>query len=103
METCQSNLDEEARTENYLIEKMSIYLAKMAMHDHDLSWRKPSLLAIGSIYVALKICEQLKRKEFISSTVVKRLIKRSQMEEGDILDVSQKVLVLAQNFDKAFP
>lgn len=73
------------------------------MHDHELSSRKPSLLAIGSIYVALKICEQLKRKEFISSTVVKRLIKKSQMEEGEILDVSQKVLFLAQNFDKAFP
>lgn len=103
IEADEGNLDEEARTENYLVEKMSIYLAKMAMHDAELSCRKPSLLAIGSIYVALKICEQLKRKEFISSTVVKRLIKKSQMEEGDILDVSQKVLFLAQNFDKAFP
>lgn len=81
-------LDEEAMAENFLIEKMSIYLAKMIMHDYELSQRKPSLLAIGSIYVALKICEQLKKKEFISTVVVQRLIKKSQMEEGDILDVS---------------
>lgn len=99
----EANLDEEAKTENYLIEKMSIYLAKMSMHDLELSHRKPSLLAIGSIYVALKICEQLKKKDLINSTVVHRLIKKSKMEEGEILDVSQKVLFLAQNFDKAFP
>lgn len=82
---------------------MSIYLAKMAMHDSDLAARKPSLLAVGSIYVALKISEQLKKKDFITSKVVHRLIKKSSMAEGDILEVSQKVLYLAQNFDKEFP
>jgi len=40
-----------------MIEKMAIYLAKMTMHDADLSSRKPSFLAVGVIYVALKICE----------------------------------------------
>lgn len=43
--------------EDYLIEKMAIYLAKMSVHDLDLSSKRPSLLAVGSIYVALKICE----------------------------------------------
>ena len=82
---------------------MSIYLAKMIVHDSDLACKKPSLLAIGSIYVALKICEQLKRKELIGADVVKKLILKSQMQESEILDVSQRVLYLAQNFDKAFP
>ena len=45
---------------------MSLYLAKMVMHDDDLATRPPSLLAVGAIYVALKICEQLKNKTFIS-------------------------------------
>lgn len=45
------------KVEKYLIEKMSIYLAKMSMHDTNLSSRNSSLLAVGSIYVALKICE----------------------------------------------
>jgi len=45
------------KVQQYLIEKMAIYLAKMSMHDHDLSQKHPSLLAVGAIYVALKICE----------------------------------------------
>ena len=58
------------QVQNYLIEKMSIYLAKMSMHDPDLATRHPSLLSIGAIYVALKICEQLKKKELINASVV---------------------------------
>ena len=79
----------------YLIEKMSIYLAKMSMHDYELAARNPSLLAVGSIYVALKICEQLKKKDLINANVVNRLIQISRMAEDEILDVSQKVLYLA--------
>lgn len=45
------------KVQQYLIEKMAIYLAKMSMHDLELSSRNPSLLAVGAIYVALKICE----------------------------------------------
>jgi hypothetical protein len=67
---------------------MSVYLAKMSMHDINLAARSPSLLAVGAIYVALKICEQLKKKEFINSVVVTRLIQISKMNEDKILDVS---------------
>lgn len=97
------NPDEKSLQEKYLIEKMTIYLAKMSMHDHELASKNPSLLAVGSIYVALKICEQLKKRELINSDIVTRLIKISRMDEQEILDVSQKVLYLAQNFDKEFP
>tara|TARA_B110000285_G_scaffold192149_1_gene220347 strand:- start:318 stop:515 length:198 start_codon:yes stop_codon:yes gene_type:complete len=65
------------------------------MHDLELSARNPSLLAVGSIYVALKICEQLKKKDLINAQVVTRLIQVSRMGEDQILDVSQKVLYLA--------
>ena len=82
---------------------MTIYLAKMSLHDHELAAKNPSLLAVGSIYVALKICEQLKKKDLINSEIVTKLIKISRMDEQEILDVSQKVLYLAQNFDKEFP
>jgi hypothetical protein len=91
------------KVQQYLIEKMSIYLAKMSMHDIELASRNPSLLAVGAIYVALKICEQLKKKDLINAQVVTRLIHVSKMGEDEILDVSQKVLYLAQNFDKEFP
>ena len=40
-----------------LIYKMAIYLAKMSLHDYELSSRRPSLVAIGALYVALKIVE----------------------------------------------
>ena len=82
---------------------MAVYLAKMALHDTSLAVRNPSLLAVGSIYVSLKICEQLRKRDLINSTVVERLIAVSRMNEEQILDVSQKVLHLAQNFDKEFP
>ena len=82
---------------------MAVYLAKMALHDTSLAVRKPSLLAVGSIYVSLKICEQLRRRDLINSAVVEKLIAVSRMNEEQILDVSQKVLHLAQNFDKEFP
>ena len=82
---------------------MAVYLAKMSMHDVDLACRNPSLMAVGAIYVALKICEQLKKKDLINANVVTRLINVSKMGEDEILDVSQKVLYLAQNFDREFP
>jgi hypothetical protein len=31
------------------------------------------------------------------------MVQTSQCDEADIIEVSQKVLYLAQNFDKAFP
>lgn len=74
---------------------MAVYLAKMAMHEMTISVRNPSLLAVGSIYVSLKICEQLRKKDLINSHVVERLITVSRMGEEQILDVSQKVLHLA--------
>lgn len=82
---------------------MSLYLAKMSMHDYDLSGRRPSLVAVGALYVALKICEQLKKTNLISSQIVSQMVRASRCEEAEIIEVSQKVLYLAQNFDKAFP
>ena len=67
--------------QKYLIEKMAIYLAKMSMHDLSHSVRHPSLLAVGAIYVSLKICEQLKKKDLINANVVTRLIAVSKMGE----------------------
>jgi len=56
--------------ESLLIEKMSLYLAKMALHDYDLQGRRPSLQAVGALYVALKICEQLKKTQLINAETV---------------------------------
>jgi len=88
---------------NRLVYKMSLYLSKMAMHDYHLSGRRPSLVAIGCLYVALKICEQLKKVNMLYTEVVRKIIAVAKDPEDEIIEVSQKVLYLAQNFDKAFP
>ena len=50
---------------------MSVYLAKMTYHDYKLCTdNKPSLVAIGCLYVSLKIIEQLKKKTLISDLVI---------------------------------
>ena len=81
-----------------------MYLAKMTMHDYELSGRKQSLVGIGALYVALKICEQLKKNfAIITPQIVLKLVKAANAQEEEIIEVSQKVLYLAQNFDRAFP
>jgi hypothetical protein len=68
--------------------KMALYLAKMSMHDYELSGRKPSLVAVGSLYVALKICEQLKKTIFITNQIVQKMVQVSRCDESDIIEVS---------------
>lgn len=61
-------------SESILIEKMSLYLAKMSLHDYELSSRLPSLQAVGALYVSLKICEQLKKTSIITADIVTKLV-----------------------------
>jgi len=58
---------------------------------------------VGSLYVALKICEQLRKTTLISADTVAKLVQVSRAREDEIIEVSQRVLYLAQNFEKAFP
>ncbi len=74
---------------------MAIYLAKMACHDYELAGSKASLQAVGAIYVALKICEQLKKIALITPVIVGKLIEVSRTDEALIVQVSQRVLYLA--------
>lgn len=49
---------------------MAIYLGKMVIHDYQLSGNIPSLIAIGCLYVSLKICEHLRKLPLISVEIV---------------------------------
>lgn len=71
-----------------LIEKMALYLSKMALHDYELSGKRASLQAVGSLYVALKICEQLKKTQLITNEIVCKLVAVSKAKEEDIIEVS---------------
>lgn len=63
---------------NLLIYKMAMYLAKMSMHHYELSGKRPSLVGVGAIYVALKICEQLKKTSLITTAIVTKLVNVAQ-------------------------
>ena len=86
-----------------LVEKMALYLAKMCMHDYYFCSVKPSNVAISSIYVALKICEQLKKRAILSKEIVQQMVITSGYSEDSIVEYAQKILTDAQNFDTLFP
>jgi hypothetical protein len=45
----------------------------------------------------------LKKTSLITTEIVSKLVFVSKAREEDIIEVSQRVLYLAQNFEKAFP
>ena len=81
---------------------ISIYLAKMNCHDYKLMQKKPSLLAASTIFVAIKICEQINNEDYINKYFNNKLSEISQKDEKDIIKVSQMILNNAQNFDTLF-
>ena len=52
---------EEYRGKELMIERIAMYLIKMAAHDYELCNKRPSIHAAGSLFVALRIYEQLKK------------------------------------------
>ena len=86
-----------------LIDKMAIYLAKLCSHDYSFCELRPSLFAIGTFYVAIKISEQLKKISLLSRSIVDAMASASGYSEEEIVECAQKVLGVAQNFDSMFP
>jgi len=90
-------------TNKELVCSMAVYLAKMCSHDYWFSSVKPSLFAIGVLYISLKICEQLKKMVLINKQTMLFMTKTSGYNEDEVMGCAQKVLKLSQNFDKLFP
>ena len=74
----------------------------MNCHDYQLMQKKHSLLAASTIYVAIKICEQINKEEYINDYFTDNLSKISNNSEHDIIKTAQKILYNAQNFDNIF-
>lgn len=85
------------------IHMMSIYLAKMAMHHETLCVYKSSLLGASSIFVALKICEQMRQSPILTKEIFADLIAACGLPEQKLVETSKKLLYLAQNFEKELP
>lgn len=82
---------------------MSQYLGKMGLHHEGLCSKKPSLLGAASVYVALKICEQMRQKSILTPEIQSALVVASGLKERELIDCSKKLLYLAQNFEKELP
>ena len=85
-----------------LLKYVCIYLAKMNCHDYQLMQKKHSLLAASTIFVAIKICEQINKEEYINDYFTEKLNEISNNSENDIIKTAQKILYNAQNFDSKF-
>ena len=85
-----------------LLKYVCIYLAKMNCHDYQLMQKKHSLLAASTIFVAIKICEQINKEEYINDYFTDKLNEISNHSENDIIKTAQKILYNAQNFDTKF-
>ena len=85
-----------------LLKYVCIYLAKMNCHDYNLMQKRPSLLAASTIFVAIKICEQINKEDYINDYFTEKLNEVSQNSENDIIKTAQKILYNAQNFDTKF-
>lgn len=96
-------MEEMLKEEKEWITKMSIYLAKLSVHDYIFCGIKASKVAISSIYVALKICEQLKKRIIFTKEIIRRMVEVSSYPEGEIVECAQRVLSDAQNFESLFP
>lgn len=90
------------KEEKEWILKMSIYLAKLSAHDYNFCSIKGSKKAISSIYVSLKICEQLKKRIILSKEIIRRMVEVSSYAEHEIVECAQKILSDAQNFESLF-
>ena len=53
---------------------MSIYLAKLAVHHEQMNVRGPQMIGAASIYVALKICEQMHQKTILTKEILNDLL-----------------------------
>ncbi len=73
------------------------------MHHENLCTKRSSLLGTASIYVALKICEQMRQTTLMTKEILSKLLKVSDIKEKELIDFSKKLLYLAQNFEKELP
>ncbi len=75
---------------------MSVYLAKMSVHHEHLSTKKTHLIGASAIYVALKICEQMRQQVILTKEIMEGLIQATgNVQEIELIETSKKLLYLA--------
>ena len=85
-----------------LISKLTIYLAKMNLHDYNFCSIKPSLQAVGSIVASFKLYEELKKSKLFDHQIMIKLVKMSGYKEDQIIKCYKKILYNCHNFETIF-
>lgn len=85
------------------IHMMSVYLAKMAVHHQVLYGQSSSMIGCSAIYVALKICEQMRQSTILTKELCNAICAACEIKERELVDSSKKLLFLAQNFEAELP
>ena len=64
---------------------------------------KNSLIGTPCVIVAMKICEEVNKEKYIDDFFIERLKFLSKENIYSIMDLSSKILIRAQNYDKFYP
>ena len=70
----KEKITDEQANKDLMIERIAMYLIKMACHDYELCSKRPSTHAAGSLFVALRIYEQLKKTQILNPQLVSSLV-----------------------------
>ena len=71
----------------------------MICYDYSIIGLKPSLLAVSAILVSIKISEEINKESYVNNYLMNKLVEISGYSELEIIEISQKVLYNAQNYD----
>ena len=92
------------------VEKLSVYLAKLALHDEVICQMKPSLLAACCVYLSLNLLIKPKTPDLestapsmLDSSLLQGLQGCSGWTQTEIKYVASKVLYFVRNFDTIMP
>ncbi len=85
-----------------LLKHLLIYLCKMNAHDYKISYKTPSRVGASTLFVAMKISEQINEEVYICEFFCKKLIALSKCTEKKIVKLAKRILNNAQNFDQLF-
>ena len=80
-----------------------IYLLKMCCQDYEIMNEKKGLISASCIVVAMKICEQINKDKYIDEFFMDRLQYLSRENIYNIMELSSKILLRAQNYEKFYP
>ena len=76
---------------------------KMCCQDYEIINEKNSLIGAACVIVAMKICEEVNKEKYIDDFFIERLKFLSKENIYSIMDLSSKILIRAQNYDKFYP